>query len=385
MKNTVKKSKLSTRSPTTLFDSLIKPIVLYGAPIFTPTMSILKHIAKLANNQHANSSDVKSSILNKISLLNCEKVHLHFLKWALGVNKKACNAGVWGELGRYPLVFECINLTLNYVQRLQNLKDDSLVHLAFLEQKNLNLNWYKGLVPLLKLDPCYSTDHVTAHHILHNRNSNVISPDHSRKPPKENFLIHNGFKKRLPPQTKQPNSSGQFTPHVILKAVKTKFKDSWTSYVNSSRKLEFYKAVKSKFAKESYLEQVPNYTDRANMARLRISAHRLEIEVGRYTNTPREKRICAWCKIVLDKDTVENESHLLNECDLNAQLRRKTTDKINSILNSPTVALSIPPQTVTDSTNHLLLLCNRELLEFLTTEIQVHPHRTIARFITNLL
>ena len=37
MKNTVNKSKLSTRSLTTLFDSLIKPIVLHGAPIYTLT------------------------------------------------------------------------------------------------------------------------------------------------------------------------------------------------------------------------------------------------------------------------------------------------------------------------------------------------------------
>ena len=172
-------------------------------------------------------------------------------------------------------MFECINLTLKYVQRSQNLKDDSLVYLAFLEQKTLNLNWYKGLVPLLKLDPCYSTDHVTAHRILHIKNTNIISPDHSKKPPQENFLIHNGFEKFLPQQTKRPNRSEQFTPHVILKSVKEEFKDSWTSYINSSSKLKFYKSIKCNFAKESYLDHVTNYTDRANMTRLRISAHRL--------------------------------------------------------------------------------------------------------------
>ena len=40
LKNTVNKTKLSVRSLTTLFDSLIKPIVLYGAPIYSPSMSI---------------------------------------------------------------------------------------------------------------------------------------------------------------------------------------------------------------------------------------------------------------------------------------------------------------------------------------------------------
>ena len=132
LKNTVNKSKLSFRSTTTLFDSLIKPIVQYGAPIYTPTMSIIKTLRK---NIHPElHSDTKTSthanLLRKISLLNSEKVHLHFLKWAMGVNKKATNAGVWGDSGRYPLVYESINLTLKYANRLQNLKDKSLVSLA---------------------------------------------------------------------------------------------------------------------------------------------------------------------------------------------------------------------------------------------------------------
>jgi hypothetical protein len=46
IKRTVNKSKLTFRLLTTLFDSLVKPIVLYGAPIYTPTMSIIKNITK---------------------------------------------------------------------------------------------------------------------------------------------------------------------------------------------------------------------------------------------------------------------------------------------------------------------------------------------------
>ena len=85
MKSTINKSKLTFRSLTTLFDSLIKPIVLYGAPIFTPTKSIIKHIAKWANqsDEIETNTDIQTNILKKISLFNSEKVHLHFLKWSL--------------------------------------------------------------------------------------------------------------------------------------------------------------------------------------------------------------------------------------------------------------------------------------------------------------
>ena len=112
MKSTINKKHLSFRSLTTLFDSLIKPIALHGAPLWTPNMSIIKHIGKCGSS--IPNCD-NSSLISKFSLLNCEKVHLHFLKWALGVNKKTSNVGVWGESGRYPLVFECINITLKYL------------------------------------------------------------------------------------------------------------------------------------------------------------------------------------------------------------------------------------------------------------------------------
>ena len=130
-------------------------------------------------------------------------------------------------------------------------------------------------------------------------------------PPKEDFLIHNGFKKRIPQQIITPMGSKLFTPYIILRSLKLNFKDSWSAYLNSSKKLEFYRQLKSKFTKEPYLDRVTNYHDRANITRLRISAHRLEIEVGRYNNTPKDERICAWCNIVLDENTIESELHLL--------------------------------------------------------------------------
>ena len=387
LKNTVNKTKLSVRSLTTLFDSLIKPIVLYGAPIYTPSMSIIKHIAKHAPNSNAHPPD----ILKKISLLNCEKLHLHFLKWALGVNRKACNAGIWGETGRYPLIYECVNLTLKYAKRLKDLDDNSLVSLAFKEQKNMNLDWYRGLRPILELDPCFSADHVTAFHLITNKHNSLSSDLNSKSasPPKEDFLIHNGIRKRIPPQSKTPISSNIFTPHVILKSLKQNFKSKWFSYINSSPKLEFYREIKSNFIKEQYLDQVTNYTDRANITRLRISAHRLEIELGRYNKTPRDERICSWCNLVLGVSTIENEAHLLNHCDLNAASRHKTMNKIKTLLdlNHCPASLSHSVSTITNHTNFMKVIStgSDHITSSLTSESQVQISRIIARYSTTCL
>ena len=93
LKNTINKKHLSFRSLTTLFDSLIKPIAIHGAPLWTPNMSIIKHIGKFSSNI---VNGENNSLISKFSLLNCEKVHLHFLKWALGINKKNFKCGSLG-------------------------------------------------------------------------------------------------------------------------------------------------------------------------------------------------------------------------------------------------------------------------------------------------
>ena len=392
MKNTVNKSKLSFRSLTTLFDSLIKPIVLYGAPIYTPSMSILKKIVKQADPALDNEAQQNFPInfLRQISLLNSEKVHLHFLKWSLGVNRKSVNAGVWGDSGRYPLLYESINLTIKYAQRLQNLKNDSLVSLAFKEQKNMKLDWYRGLEPILALDPSFTADHVTTFRKLNNTHSKHSSENHS-KLPKEDFLIHNGFKKRIPSQSVHPIGSKLFTPHIILKVLKARFRESWGTTINTSRKLQFYRELKSNFTKENYLDHVTKYTDRANVTRLRISSHRLEIELGRHKQTPIEKRICSWCKIVLGTDTIENEAHFLNHCDLNATTRQKVLDKIQSVLRNPVSSTSttISPDsshTVSLNENYLKLITNDcEILNSITNESQIYISRVIAKFATTCI
>ncbi len=106
--------KLSFKALITLFDSLIKPILLYGAPIWTPNISINKSLLNALETDNDNSANFLKSISRSVQ----EKVHLSYLKWALGVHRKASNIGVWGESGRYPLIYQSIRLTLNYFKRI---------------------------------------------------------------------------------------------------------------------------------------------------------------------------------------------------------------------------------------------------------------------------
>jgi hypothetical protein len=111
------------------------PLLLYGAPIWTPINCVNKLLIKILRSGSETSENLSKVIGRSIQ----EKVHLSFLKWALGVHRKATNVGVWGETGRYPLVYQSICLTLNYYKRISTLSPDSLLAAALREQKSMKL------------------------------------------------------------------------------------------------------------------------------------------------------------------------------------------------------------------------------------------------------
>jgi hypothetical protein len=82
-------------------------------------------------------------------------------------------------------------------------------------------------------------------------------------------------------------------------------------------KLRTYVKFKYIFQKESYLNSIKNTAERALFTNFRISAHSLEIELGRYRNTPAEARLCPHC----DLNKVDTEIHFLLECPKYQNLR----------------------------------------------------------------
>jgi sorting nexin-29 len=321
-KRNINKLKISFKALTMLFDSLIKPVVLYGAPLWTPTSSIVKALSSSVTNPQT-----VRNVIPKINRTLAEKVHLSFLKWALGVNRKASNIGTWGESGRYPLIYQSIKLTLNYYERLNKLPSGSLVHAALQEQKLLHLPWYKNIVSLLKLDEIYHIDHVSAHNVLH-PNDIMINTTSSNL--KQAALVKMELNNH---NLATPLPSKRFRVGNILQTLSTHFKNCWMYEKTNSSKLEYYHGVKKTFGREVYLSETNNVKHRFQLTRLRISAHDLELERGRYSNIPRVDRICKFCLASKNVKITESEEHFLFDCDFYLDYRNKFMDNIKNVPN----------------------------------------------------
>ena len=135
--------------------------------------------------------------------------------------------------------------------------------------------------------------------------------------------------------------SGKFRVQNVIKTVSDHFIACWEKEKSVSTKLSFYNECKHKFARESYLDVTKGFSRRYSTSKLRISAHDLEIEIGRYNKTPRDLRTCTWCKLSMGVNTLETEKHLLYECDLYSGLRNKLVTKLN---NAPQHSLDSHPQ-----------------------------------------
>ena len=103
LNRTVDISSLSFKSLTRLYDSLIKPILTYGCVVWLPYSSIFKALTEVSENS-----------LKKLSQDPMEKAHLQFIKYSLGVHKKASNVGSWGETGRYPLGITILHISTTW-------------------------------------------------------------------------------------------------------------------------------------------------------------------------------------------------------------------------------------------------------------------------------
>ena len=152
-------------------------------------------------------------------------------------------------------------------------------------------------------------------------------------------IFHNDLSKLV---TAKPLPSKKFRMQRILRILSKHFANCWQYEKSTSTKLSFYNSCKQKFGREAYLDTSKGFWRRYNTTKIRISSHDLEIESGRYNMTPRELRICNWCKCSMRTDVIEDENHLLFECDLYAGLRSKLITRLN---NAPKIESIIPLDT----------------------------------------
>ena len=103
LKRVIVKSFISFHALIKLFDSLVKPILLYSCQVITPHLLTTRKLLLDDTNNEKYFKTISSDIY--------EQFHIKFLKWCLGVHRKSSNIGVWGESGRYPLIFHALKLS----------------------------------------------------------------------------------------------------------------------------------------------------------------------------------------------------------------------------------------------------------------------------------
>ena len=110
------------------------------------------------------------------------------------------------------------------------------------------------------------------------------------------------------------------------------YKQGWLESINkvhdntSGHKLKTYCSLKTQFGMENYVRGIPQ-SERRHFTKLKISAHHLSIERGRYTRpiTPRSQRYCSDCK----EQAIGDEFHFLLKCPKFAWERRKMFEKFS--------------------------------------------------------
>ncbi|KAL5269968.1 hypothetical protein ACHWQZ_G003444 [Mnemiopsis leidyi] len=260
IRRTVNTGALTTSTMLKLVDSLIKPVATYGCPIWLHSTNIMKTFVA-ANNC---ASLPKTSTGDAL-----ETTHLRILKWILEIHRKANNNFCYGDTERLPWTIS-------------------------VEQKNLQLSWYKTWYE--SINKC-------------TRTLPSLSP-----------------------------------AAATLKHLSSTFIEHWSSELKSQSKMRFYCSVKTEFKEKPYL-QLPKRSSRINIAKLRSSSHDLWIERGRYLkhSTSDALRACRYCcepdqlEGLLhlphsEPPILESEDHVLTECPGYHPIRAKLSDNLLSLL-----------------------------------------------------
>ena len=201
------------------------------------------------------------------------KVQIKYAKYMLGVHKSATNIAVLAELGLYPLLIAALKSSVIYWIHLLNSKCNSLIFQAYRENLKLNESLCNKLKQLFSI--------IGFSHIWGNQGTFSKS-------------------KLLFSVTKQLENR-------YIKHWKTLlFNDNNKSGGN---KLRTYRKLKTQFDLENYLCADVNKKSISTFVKIRISNSNLNIEKGRYLNTPAEDRICKLCN-----SGVEDEFHFTIIC-----------------------------------------------------------------------
>lgn len=196
-----------------------------------------------------------------------EKLYLAFSKFVLGVNRRTSNAAVRGELGTYPMYIRVLQTMFKFHERLSNRPAESLLGKAYTMCVNLHKNnrsgWFTSIVKTL--DYC---------------NMRLGHTDHK----------------------------------TLEMSLRARYRAHWRIVIEEGSKTQLYKDLENDISFCRYLTDIKNKNCRRAFTKVRVSAHTLAVETGRYTKpkTERHMRICRYCNL----GQIEDETHFLVTCPL---------------------------------------------------------------------
>lgn len=220
---------------------------------------------------------------------NLETLHLKFCKLVLGVKQSTSNVAVYYELGRYPLYICRYVKVVKYWLKIvttENIIIKSMIQTCLDDLVTGKGNWLSRVKELLsKFGFLYIWE-----------NPHVI--DHTQ------FISE--FKQRIIDDFLQISQAD----------------------LRINKVLTLYKNVKINFGYESYLDIILSRKLRIAFTKLRLSAHNLRIETGRYgrNRIDQNERLCLLC----NTNNVEDEFHFMFKCEVYSTLRKKYIKRLYS-------------------------------------------------------
>ena len=216
-----------------------------------------------------------------------ETVHLQFCKKILGVKQSTQNDFVYGELGR-----------INYQSHRYLIIVKYWLKVISSEEIKYTKQMYNTMINDLTLQP-----------LKQNWASCV-----------RDLLSRLGF---LEVWEAQGVGNIKAFLNIFKQRIKDVFTQEWHSRLENSTRARCYLTF-ANFQYQKYLNVLNIVKYRKSLSRLRLSSHRLEVEVGRWAKPnkiPYENRKCQICNIL------EDEFHFLLECPLYSDLRKLYINK----------------------------------------------------------
>ena len=274
-----------------LVDSLVFPVSFYSAEYMTPLVLPAKSFTTL------------ECLLQAWESYLPEKLNQRACRLLLSVHKKSSRLTVLGDLGRFPVLLTALSSTLQYCQVLRSKSEQTLAGLAFKEMKSM----------VGRREDCW-LGKVEA------------------------------IRKLLDIPDAQIFTTAKAVGNIAKKTLQSKFSLFYLKQINDVKlgsdgrnhnKLQFYSSLKGSFKPEPYVELVSR-NQRAEVSRVRMSAHRLRVETARYqVNTDiydyDTSRWCIYCKVPDTAGTRDEEYHLFS-CPCFANQQQCLFGKISSVV-----------------------------------------------------